>query len=236
MSFLLFVYVFVVGCCVGSFLNVLIYRLPLDLEVVIQRSHCPYCKHELAWREMIPIVSYLRLQGKCSVCHEKLSLRYPVIEGVCGILAVAMLYDKGCTLEAVISFLAGVILLGISCIDYVHMIIPDSLNGGIAVLGVLHHVLVLRGIVVSDLVVGVCVVLFMIGMNYIVEDAFGGGDIKLIMAASLLIGNRMGMAICVASTMACVYASYLWYRGKIDSRSHIPFGPFLAFGIWVCMM
>ena len=169
------------------------------------------------------------------MCHEKISLRYPVIECVCGILAVSMLYYKGCSLEALISFLAGVILLGISCIDYVHMIIPDSLNGGIAVLGVLHHVLVLRGIVVSDLVVGICVVLFMIGMNYMVEDAFGGGDIKLIMAASLLIENRMGMAICVASAMACVYASYLWYRGKIDSRSHIPFGPFLAFGIWVCM-
>lgn len=236
MSFYIFVYVFIVGCCIGSFVNVLVYRLPLDLDVVRGRSYCPCCKKILKWREMIPIVSYIYLGGKCSNCHEKISLRYPCIECLCGILAVIIFYYKGCTLDALIAYLTGVLLLTISYIDYEHMIIPDSLNGGIAILGVLYHVLVLQSFDVGSLIVGIAIVVFMIGMNYMVEDAFGGGDIKLVSVASILIGNKMGMAICIACITACIYAGYLFARGKIDSRSHIPFGPFLAFGIWVCMM
>src|SRR6266581_2372640 len=129
--------VVLLGLCVGSFLNVCILRLPRDQSLIRPRSTCPNCKQPIAWRDNIPVFSWLWLRGKCRWCHHPISKQYPLIESLVGVLFGASLLAYGMTWHAVAAALFGTLLLGIAITDARHYIIPDEFTWGGLVIGLL---------------------------------------------------------------------------------------------------
>ena len=127
----------VLGLCVGSFLNVCILRLPRDQSLLRPRSTCPHCKQPIALRDNIPLLSWLWLRGKCRWCHKPISIQYPLIEALVGVLFGVSVLVYGLTLQAVAAALFGTILLGIAITDARHYIIPDEFTWGGLVIGLL---------------------------------------------------------------------------------------------------
>src|SRR5207247_10326231 len=125
------------GLCVGSFLNVCILRLPRDQSLVRPRSTCPNCKQPIAWRDNVPLFSWLWLRGKCRWCHKPISKQYPLIEALVGVLFGTSILVYGPTLHALAAALFGTILLGIAITDARHYIIPDEFTWGGLVIGLL---------------------------------------------------------------------------------------------------
>jgi leader peptidase (prepilin peptidase)/N-methyltransferase len=122
--------VFVLGLCLGSFLNVVIYRLPREETDIShpRRSVCPRCDHSIAWYDNLPLVSYIMLRGRCRHCGERISPRYPLVELIAGILTVAVFFKSGLTIRAVAELYLVMALTAISFIDLEEMIIPDLIT------------------------------------------------------------------------------------------------------------
>src|SRR5213079_3165664 len=116
----------ILGLCLGSFLNVCIVRLPVDMSLVKPPSTCPRCKQPIAWRDNIPVVSWLLLKGRCRRCGEPISRQYPIIEAAAGTICVAAVLLYGMRLHALAAALLGTILLGIAVIDGRHYRTPDE--------------------------------------------------------------------------------------------------------------
>src|SRR5262245_65983251 len=173
-----------VGLCVGSFLNVCILRLPRDQSLLRPRSTCPHCKQPIAWRDNIPLFSWLWLRGKCRWCHTPISVQYPLIEALVGVLFGVSLFVYGLTLHAVAAAVFGTILLGIAITDARHYIIPDEFTWGGLVIGLL---IALGGVALAFLqaLLGAAVgfaLLWLVGTAgawVFKEEAMGGGDSKM---------------------------------------------------------
>lgn len=234
---ILYIFVFLVGSVVGSFLNVVIYRLPLGISVAQGRSFCEGCKRQLKFYELIPIFSRIALKGKCPTCGERISLRYSLVEGVSGLFACLCFYTFGPSVSGIISFGVISILLAISMVDWDTMTIPDPLNMGLAILALLSALLT-HDISMLSRVVGAFIISApMLIISLIVAGAFGGGDIKLMFAAGFLLGwENAVVAFFIGILTGGIYAIYLLatnYREKMGR--HFPFGPFLAVGIALSM-
>ena len=130
---------FILGSCIASFINVLIYRIPRDLDFVNGRSFCPSCHNTLKPYDMIPVFSWLFLKGKCRFCKEPISPRYPLIELCGGLLAMLCFYRYGFTWMTLVSFVLAMILLTITMIDFDTMTIPNSLVIACLVVCVLYY-------------------------------------------------------------------------------------------------
>ena len=193
------VFVFLFGIVIGSFLNVLIYRIPRGLDFKKGSSFCTTCKHPLKWYDLFPLFSWLFLGGKCRYCKAKISLIYPIVEATNGILCVlAYVFLADCNLNFALLgyFLVCSALVVVFCIDFQFQIIPDSMWVTVFLGGVLVYVqqLIDHGFVWQELVsrlVGIFAasgVLFVLAMLY--KGGMGGGDIKLMAAAGFLLGWR----------------------------------------------
>lgn len=232
----LYVYMFVIGSCIASFINVVIYRVPLGINIAKGRSFCPKCHKTLKPYDMIPVFSWFILGGKCRFCKEPISKRYPIIEFVGGVLGVLCFYHYGIDGMTLISFSLSMVLLAITMIDLDTMTIPNSLViccVVIAILSIMFH-----NISMVDRVIGFFIISVpMYVMNLIILDCFGGGDIKLIAVCGLLLGwvdLLVGMFIAVV--IAGVYAGYLMITHKVDKKGHIAFGPYVCFGVFVALL
>jgi leader peptidase (prepilin peptidase) / N-methyltransferase len=221
-----------VGLCVGSFLNVCILRLPRDQSLLHPRSTCPSCKQPIAWRDNIPLFSWLYLRGKCRWCHQPISKQYPLIEALVGVLFGVSLLAYGMTLQAVGAALFGTLLLGIAITDARHYLIPDEFTWGGLVIGLL---LALGGGVAGFLeallgaVVGF-VLLWLVGMAgawVFKEEAMGGGDIKMMAMVGSFVGWR-GVLLTVFAGAAL--GSLIFVPLSLKKKRLVPFGVFLAVG------
>lgn len=232
----LYVYMFVIGSCIASFINVVIYRVPLGINIAKGRSFCPKCHRTLKPYDMIPVLSWFILGGKCRFCKEPISKRYPIIEFVGGVLGVLCFYHYGINGMTLISFSLSMVLLAITMIDLDTMTIPNSLViccVVIAILSIMFHNISMVDRVIGFLIISVP----MYVMNLIIPDCFGGGDIKLIAVCGLLLGwvdLLVGMFIAVV--IAGVYAGYLMITHKVDKKEHIAFGPYICFGVFVALL
>src|SRR5262245_6232060 len=173
-----------VGLCVGSFLNVCILRLPRDQSLLHPRSTCPNCKQPIAWRDNIPVVSWLNLRGKCRWCHNPISKQYPLIEALVGALFGVSLVVYGVSLQAVSAALFGTLLLGIAITDARHYIIPDEFTWGGLVLGLLLSLGggvpgFLNALIGAAVGFGLLWTVAKLGHLAFKEEAMGGGDIKM---------------------------------------------------------
>lgn len=225
----MFLYIILVSLCFGSFVNVLIYRLPLGENVVFSRSYCPSCKHQLKAKDLIPIVSFCALKGKCRYCQEKISLRYPLIELVSAFVGIYCFQRYGIGFQAILTFIVIEILLTISIIDIHHLIIPDELTFLLFLCATLRiHVYHINPLIqcIRAIILPTCMII----INKI-KESFGGGDIKLLFVMGYYLGfPRLPFSFLYATLFAGIYAIYLLFRKKANRHSYIAFAPFLALG------
>ena len=238
-------FVFVFGACIGSFLNVVIYRIPAGLSLVYPPSRCPKCGHRLGKTENVPVLGWLRLRGRCKSCKTKISARYPTIEAITGIIFLLVFWQFGYSLETLgyCAFLSW--LLSLSMIDFDTMTLPGSLTKSGLVLGlgfqgiVGWHSAQFSGVAhqlifgVSGAVFGIWLleIIGIVGMLLLGQQAMGDGDGKLMAT----IGSWLGWKyVLLGSFLACglgaVVGGGAIALGILSRKQPMPFGPFLAFG------
>jgi leader peptidase (prepilin peptidase)/N-methyltransferase len=225
---------FVAGLLFGSFMNVLIYRLPRDENVVAGRSKCPKCKAMVGWRDNIPIVSYVLLRGKCRHCNFRIPVHYPTVELASGVIAALVVVFMGPTLKALWMYVFFGTLLVITFIDWFHQIIPDPLSVGGVVFGWIGS-LVCLDISLPESIVGSLVgggVILAIALLYKALrkiDGIGGGDVKLMAMIGAFLGWQMVFPVLfIASFLGSIYGIVLMRRKSADARTAVAFGSFLA--------
>ena len=231
MDILILISLAVLGACVGSFLNVLILRIPRGEEFVKTPSHCMTCGHRLSWQELIPVVSWLVQGGKCRACGVKLSAQYPLVEAANAItwLVTGILFREDWVTAGLYCGL-GSMLLALAVIDWRTFIIPNGINLAILVLG-LVRVLTdrenwLQYLIGMVSVSGVFLLLHILTGG----NGLGMGDVKLVGAAGLLLGwQKMLLAVLVGSLCGILIHSARMKRG---AGKKLAFGPYLAGGIW----
>lgn len=233
-TILLYLLIFLYGTIFGSFLNVCILRIPKGESIVTKGSHCMQCGYRLRWYDLIPLVSYLLLQGKCRKCGKHVSLQYPLVEAGNGLLWVLTFRFCSFSWDALILCGAVSILVVISVIDFRTYEIPVSLNISLAVLAALRLLLHLGEW--PTYLIGACTVSGLLLLIFLLTSGrgMGGGDIKLMAAAGLLLGWKL---ILLALFLGCFYGSVLHIaRMKLTRESHVlAFGPYLAMGIVTSM-
>ena len=230
-----YIVIFIFGITIGSFLNVCIYRIPLHQSIVTVSSHCMTCGRKLKWYDMVPVFSWLLLGGKCRSCKSKISLQYPVIESLNGILYVVICLVNGMDLFSLIYCLMTSALLTLSLIDWRTYEIPPGINAFLFILGVAAAVLD-RGNLLSHLAGMVCVSGFL-GILYLISRgrAIGGGDIKLMFACGLILGWKQ---IILEFLLGCIIGSVIHLiRIRVQGEGHVlAMGPYLSAGIFLAAL
>lgn len=235
-----YVTIFVFGIVIGSFLNVLIYRIPRHENIAVVRSHCMQCGYQLKWYDLFPIFSYLFLRGKCRKCKAKISVQYPLVEALNGILYVVVfvfMYQQttDSLLCCVLYCMLGSALLALSVIDFRTYEIPVGFNLFIGLLGVAR--------IVTDyenwlqyVIGGVSVSLFLL-LLFVVSNgrAIGGGDVKLMAACGLLLGWK---SIILAFCIGCLLGGIIHpIRMKIAGEGRVlAMGPYLSIGVMIAAL
>jgi leader peptidase (prepilin peptidase)/N-methyltransferase len=228
--------IFIFGLCIGSFLNVCIYRLPQSKSIVHPRSMCPKCETLIRFYDNIPILSYIALGGKCRHCKSPISFRYPVIEFLSGIFAVGVFLKYGLTFEALVYYTFVAALLVITFIDIDHQIIPDLITlPGIPIFFAAS--LVLPQITLVESILGILIgggSLFLVAWFYHLlthKEGMGGGDIKLLAMMGAVIGwQGVLFTIFLASAIGTISGLLVMLKTRKTMKLAIPFGPFLAIG------
>ena len=236
---------FCFGSVYGSFLNVVIHRLPREESLVHPRSRCPRCKTPIAWYDNVPILSWLILGGRCRRCRKAISARYPLVEAATGLLAAALQRRWADAPPAwlVASVLVCGALLAVALIDWDTFIIPDELSLGLVVSGLLAAPLnpYLSGAtwwepILWSLFGAFCG--FMMGWGMAAggeflfkKEALGGGDVKLLAGVGAWAGATGAFdCLMIGSLVGSIYGVRLLWAGKAKRSDPIPFGPFLAAG------
>jgi len=229
-------YIFFIGMCIGSFLNVCIYRLPAGKSIVRPASACPACGAAIRWYDNIPLISYLILRGRCRGCNTRISIRYPIIELLCGLFAMTCGMQYGYSLPALIYFILITALLVITFIDIDHRIIPDIISLPGIPLGFLSSFF-LPQLQWSDSLIGIVAgggSLLAVAWGYQLitgKDGMGGGDIKLLAMIGAFLGWKgVLFTIMASSLIGTVIGISLMLRSGKGMKMAVPFGPFLAMG------
>lgn len=221
---------FLFGITIGSFLNVCIYRIPKQETIVTERSHCMSCGYRLSWYDMIPIASYIALRGRCRKCKAKISVQYPLIEAANGILYVIVTLVCGITWTSVIYCLLGSALIVLAVIDQRTYEIPIGINAVILVLGLIRIATDIGNL--PAYAAGLLAISIPLEIILLLSKgrAIGGGDVKLMAAAGLLLGWKK---ILLAFLLGCIIGSVIHLiRIKVSHAEHVlAMGPYLSAGI-----
>ena len=223
----------VAGLLFGSFLNVLIHRLPRDESPWHGRSHCPHCRRTVRWFENVPLLSFVCLRGRCAGCHARISWRYPVVEIASAALAWFCVEHFATLGEAAAYYLFLATLLAIACIDWKHMIIPDELSLGALVVGLvlaatvlpLGFVRALLGVAAGAGFIWLVAVAYKATRGH---EGMGFGDVKLAGMIGAFLGPfHVLFTIFLAALLGSLFGVVLLARGG-TRKSALAFGTFLA--------
>jgi leader peptidase (prepilin peptidase)/N-methyltransferase len=227
------------GLTIGSFLNVVIVRLPLEKSIAFPGSHCPSCQAKLKWYENLPVLSYLALRGKCRSCKSEISIRYPIVELITALLFLAAKLKFGFTpLLFIRDFPFLAILTAVTFIDLEHRLIPDPLSLGGLIVGLATSFWVpglglLNSVIGASVGFGVFYALAWLYLRYSGRSGLGGGDIKLL----AMIGAFLGLGgVFAAILISSIFGSLVGIGWAVVSKKEkvmsvaIPYGPFLVVG------
>ncbi len=266
-SGLFYSWILFVGLCVGSFLNVVIYRLPVMLEnewrsdcrqfleldtendkqqqtfnLAVPASSCPHCGHKIRLWENIPVISYLLLKGRCSNCKTHISVQYPIIEAITGLLSVAVAMHYGVSWQTTMGLFLTWVLVALTVIDIKKQLLPDNLTLPLLWLGLIVNSnslytdlnSALFGAIVGYLSLWSIYKLFKLLTG---KEGMGYGDFKLLAALGAWMGWQMLPQIILLSSLvgAIIGIMMVIFTGR-DRRIPIPFGPYLAIAGWIAFM
>lgn len=227
---IIYIMIFLYGIVIGSFLNVCVLRIPAGESIVTGRSHCDNCNNQIKWYDLIPILSYLILRGKCRYCKTEISIQYPMIEALNGFMYVLVFYCLGINFVSAIYCLAISALIVLSVIDLRTNTIPFGINIFIFVMGLARLAIDYRHYYIY--LIGFFSVSTFLYLIFLITKGkgIGGGDIYLMAAAGLLLGWKL---ILLAFFLGCVLGSIIHpIRMKVGKQSRVlAFGPYLSAGI-----
>ena len=238
-------FVFLMGICIGSFLNVLIYRLPKGENVTTTNSHCMSCNHRLYAKDLFPLFSWIFLGGKCRYCKAKISMQYPIVEAINGIMYSLIFWficDATPSLTLVGYCLAFSALLVTTVIDWRTMEIPDSMWITIFVGGAFTYIdeLIKEGFDAHCLIERVIGIFAASGILFILavitKGGMGGGDIKLMAACGFLLGWKVVfLALVMGGLIGTLYLIFMAIKNKGKVPRKVPFAPHLSLAVVICM-
>lgn len=231
-------FVFIVGAVVGSFLNVLIYRLPREISVVhTPPSSCPGCSTPIRWYDNVPLLSWIVLRGRCRQCQTPISIRYPLVELTAGVLAVAALMRWGFTVTGFEVVIFAWISLALGLIDLDFQILPNRLTYPSIVFGLVCSWFggytwwldSLIGALLGALLPTLVIVIYKLWRGI---EGMGWGDVKYLAAIGSVVGTRgvVGVLI-VASVVGALVGLGLIAAGRGSGKTALPFGTFLALAV-----
>lgn len=238
--------IFGLGACIGSFLNVVIYRVPAGLSVLHPPSRCPKCLNRLKSYDNVPVLGWLWLQGRCRFCRAPISIRYPIVEAIAGLLFLAVTRWYAVPLPAIgywifLSWLLALALIDLDTLTLPNVLTQSGLVVGLAFQGVLGWVTrggaagaveqLMVGVVGAVIGIWLFDVITILGSMAFGQTAMGGGDAKL----AALMGAWLGWkGLLLSSFLACALGAFIGggaiALGLLSRRDPIPFGPFLALG------
>ncbi len=230
------------GLITGSFLNVCIYRIPRKESILFPPSHCPNCEKKIKIFDLLPVISYLLLKGRCRFCGERVGIRYPVVEAITGILFIALLLRFDINLVLLKYTVLICILIITTFIDLEYYIIPNEIVlAGLAAGVILHYpagditvISSLYGILSSA---GFLLFVYLISLLIFKQEGMGMGDVKLSLVMGLFLGWPLSiMAVFLACCFAGGLGIFLLLLKKKSRGDIIPFGPFLAMGSFASLM
>ncbi len=221
----------VVGAVVGSFLNVVIHRVPRRESLVHPRSRCPGCGTQIAGYDNVPIISWLVLRGRCRHCGEPISPRYPVVELLTALAFVAVVLVRGFDDDLILELPFVAALIALAGIDLDHKLLPNRIVYPMAAYGVIATLLVDRDDLVENLVSGAGAFAFLFVAVLAYPRGMGMGDVKLAGAMGLYLGASVIPALLVGFLSGSVVGLVILAReGSAARKKAIPFGVFLALG------
>lgn len=232
----------ILGLCVGSFLNVVIYRIPNKMSLAKPNSHCPSCKYELRWYDNIPVLSYIMLGGKCRSCKTHIPFRYTAVElanMLLWLLCTFLFWEKSIPL-ACIYMIVSSIFICVFFIDLEHQIIFDRFQIILLVLGIASIFFDKEFGWISHVIGGIVgfVVFYLISWGYeklCGKEGLGGGDVKLAGVVGLLLGwERLLLGLLIATIPAAIIMMIL-SKNKTEESRRFAFAPFLVIGFCVAM-
>ena len=216
------------GLVIGSFLNVVIHRVPLRQSIVWPSSRCPACGANIPARDNIPVLSYLLLRGRCRSCKARISPRYPLVEALTGLLFALSAYEFGLSLSLVSALVLIAVLVALAGIDLEHRLLPNVIVGPAAVVGFGLSVAGDPGRwwVYLLSAVGVAAGHYALALAY--PGGMGMGDVKMGGMLGAFLGPYAALAVFVGALLGALVGGALMVAGKIQRRSALPFGAFLA--------
>ncbi|MDH5639431.1 MAG: prepilin peptidase [Nitrospinota bacterium] len=227
---------FLLGACVGSFLNVVIHRLPHGQSVVSPGSHCPECGSPIRAYDNVPLISWLALFGLCRDCGAVISSRYFFIELATALLTMVIASKYGLTLQTAVYLGLAWGLVAATIIDINHQIIPDEISIGALAIGLALSPFLPLGFI--EALLGALLgggVFFALAIAY--PGGMGGGDIKLIAAIGAILGWKMAfLTIILGSSLGAVVGLAMMAITGRSRKARIPFGPFLAIGAIISIL
>lgn len=244
LEFLLGIYAALLGLIVGSYLNVVIYRLPRGISTVMPRSRCPECGGAIRAADNVPVVSYLLLGGRCRACRARISWRYPLLEAATSALFLASFLRFGVSFEAPAAALFCALMLALALIDFDHMILPDRLTWPAITLGILLQPFLswarlwdgpwgaMAGAALGALL-GAGILLAVWAAWYLIrrEEGMGLGDAKMLAAIGAFLGWKgVLVSLFFAALSGSVVGLGLMAWSGVGGKARLPFGTFLALG------
>ena len=233
MSIILYLYLGLLGACLGSFLNVVIHRVPRRVSIVHPRSQCPHCTRKLAWYHNMPVLSYLGLRGRCAFCQHTISASYPLVECATALVFVGLLHGLGWSLLWVRYATLACVLIAAAEIDRRHGIIPNRLLLVGTALGLILLAVseadALGSHLLAALAISGLLVLVRVGSTYVLgQPGMGMGDVKL----AAMLGVYLGWESLWVFYLAVVLGGALGLIGLLTKRlkrgTPLPLAPFVA--------
>ncbi len=234
-------YAGVFGTLIGSYLNVVVYRVPRGLSTFRPRSRCPGCNRNIAWYDNLPVISYLVLKARCRHCQSPISLRYPAVELSTGLLFATAFACFGWTASTLIAFVLVSLLLSLALIDQEHLLLPDAVTLPGLIVGL--AVSPFSGITTPasaglGALLGALLLLFMIALYYMLrgELGMGLGDPKMLgMIGAFLGAPKIIVTILIASLTGTLVSLTLILLKRANRSTRMPFGVYLACGAMIAM-
>jgi leader peptidase (prepilin peptidase)/N-methyltransferase len=222
----------IVGTILGSFFNVVAYRLPRKESLSTPGSRCPHCETPIKPYDNVPVFGWLWLRGRCRACGKPISPRYPIVELATGLLMAAVVVAKGADADAWLGLVLVAILVPVTLIDLDHQIIPNVIVGPGAVVGLALVLATRSGHTVEHLIAGAAAGGFLLAAVLAYPRGMGLGDVKLAGMMGIYLGRAVAPAMLIAMLAGTLVGAAIMARKGVAAgrKTKVPFGPFLAFG------
>jgi leader peptidase (prepilin peptidase)/N-methyltransferase len=220
------------GLIVGSFLNVVAYRLPRGESLVVPASHCPACGIPVKPYDNIPVLGWVLLRGRCRACREKISVRYPIVEATSAALALLVVLSKHSVHDLTLGLALVAVLVPVTLIDLDHRIIPNRIMLPAAVVGLAIGLITRPAAVPEQLIAGAAAGGFLLLFALAYPRGMGMGDVKLAAVLGLFLGRSVAVAVFGGTLLGALIGAAIMARVGVQQgrKTAVPFGPFLAIG------